>query len=86
LGCKELKTGAFIFIQTVIGSEMKVFEELYKIPEVKEVYIVYGIYDIIAKIEADSLEKIRQIIISRIRRIPEIRTTNTMVIVEGTRK
>ncbi len=65
---------------------MKVFEELYKIPEVKEVYIVYGIYDIIAKIEADSLEKIREIIISKIRRIPEIRTTNTMVIVEGTRK
>jgi len=65
---------------------MKVFEELYKIPEVKEVYIVYGIYDIIAKIEADSLEKIRQIIISRIRQIPEIRTTNTMVVVEGSRK
>ncbi len=81
-----MKTGAFIFIQTEIGSEMKVFEELYKIPEVKEVYIVYGIYDIIAKIEADSLEKIRQIIISRIRQIPEIRTTNTMVVVEGSRK
>ncbi|MCD6301260.1 MAG: Lrp/AsnC ligand binding domain-containing protein [Staphylothermus sp.] len=65
---------------------MKVFEKLSKIPEVKEVYVVYGIYDVIAKIEANSLEKIREIIINRIRRIPEIRTTSTMVIVEGTRK
>ncbi len=74
--------GAIVLIQTDIGAESRVMEELYSIPEVKEVYIVYGIYDIVAKIEADSLDKVREVVTSRIRKLKEIRTTSTMVIVE----
>ncbi len=76
------KAGAIVLIQTEIGAESTVMEKLYDIPEVKEVYIVYGIYDVIAKVEAESLERIREVITSRIRKLPEIRTTSTMVIVE----
>ncbi|RLG80610.1 MAG: Lrp/AsnC family transcriptional regulator [Thermoprotei archaeon] len=77
---------AIVLIQTDIGAETRVMEELYKIPEVVDVYIVYGIYDIVVMIEADSLEKIREIITNRIRKLPEIRTTSTMVVVEGRSK
>lgn len=80
------KAGAIVLIQTEIGAESTVMEKLYEIPEVKEVYIVYGIYDVIAKIESDSLEKIREVITSKIRKLQEIRTTSTMVIVEEKRK
>lgn len=76
------KAGAIVLIQTEIGEESTVMSKLYEIPEVKEIYIVYGIYDIIAKVEADSLEKIREVITTKIRKLPEIRTTSTMVIVE----
>ncbi len=76
------KAGAIVLIQTDIGAESRVMEELMKIPEIKEAYIVYGIYDIIVKIEADSLEKIREVITNKIRKLPDIRTTSTMVIVE----
>lgn len=76
------KAGAIVLIQTDIGAESRVMEELIKIPEIKEAYIVYGIYDIIVKIEADSLEKIREVITNKIRKLPDIRTTSTMVIVE----
>ena len=76
------KAGAIVLIQTDSGAESRVMEELMKIPEIKEAYIVYGIYDIIVKIEADSLEKIREVITNRIRKLPDIRTTSTMVIVE----
>ncbi len=76
------KAGAIVLIQTEIGAESTVMEKLYEIPEVSEIYIVYGIYDIIAKVEAESLEKIREVITTRIRKLPEIRTTSTMVIVE----
>ncbi len=76
------KAGAIVLIQTEIGAESTVMEKLYSIPEVKEVYIVYGIYDVIAKVEAESLERIREVITSKIRKLPEIRTTSTMVIVE----
>ncbi len=77
---------AIILIQTDIGAETRVMEQLYDIPEISEVYIVYGIYDIVALIEADSLEKIREIITNKIRKLPEIRTTSTMVVVEGRSK
>jgi len=76
------KAGAIVLIQTEIGAESTVMDKLYEIPEVKEIYIVYGIYDVIAKVEAESLEKIREVITSKIRKLPEIRTTSTMVIVE----
>ncbi|ABN70053.1 transcriptional regulator, AsnC family [Staphylothermus marinus F1] len=76
------KAGAIVLIQTDIGAESRVMEELIKIPEITEAYIVYGIYDIIVKIEAGSLEKIREVITNKIRKLPDIRTTSTMVIVE----
>jgi DNA-binding Lrp family transcriptional regulator len=74
---------AIILIQTEIGAESKVLDELMKIPEVKEAYIVYGTYDIVVKIESDTLEKIREIVTNRIRKLPDIRTTVTMIVVEG---
>jgi DNA-binding Lrp family transcriptional regulator len=47
------------------------------------VYIVYGTYDIVVKVEAEALEKIRDIVTNKIRRLPDIRTTVTMIVVEG---
>ena len=78
--------GALVLIQTEIGAESRVLEELIKIPEVKEVYIVYGTYDVVAKIEADTLERIREVITDRIRKLNDIRTTVTMIIVEERKK
>ncbi|MEM1628350.1 MAG: Lrp/AsnC ligand binding domain-containing protein [Desulfurococcaceae archaeon] len=76
------KASAIILVQTEIGSESKVLDELFKIPEVKEAYIVYGTYDLVLKIEAEALEKIREIVTNKIRKLPDIRTTVTMIVVE----
>ena len=73
---------AFVLINTELGSEDEVFEELTKIPGVTEAYIVYGAYDIIVMVKADSLNELRNIVINKIRKIPKVRSTTTMVIVE----
>ncbi|HDD26533.1 MAG TPA: Lrp/AsnC family transcriptional regulator [Acidilobales archaeon] len=73
---------AFVLINTELGSEDEVFEELTKIPGVEEAYIVYGAYDIIVLVKAESLNELRSIVINKIRRIPKVRSTTTMVIVE----
>ena len=73
---------AFVLINTELGSEDEVFEELTKIPGVEEAYIVYGAYDIIVLVRAESLNELRSIVINKIRRIPKVRSTTTMVIVE----
>jgi DNA-binding Lrp family transcriptional regulator len=61
-----------------MGSETDIIQQLMKIPEVKEVRGTYGAYDIFAKLESDSREKLDDILTNNIRRIPKIRSTNTL--------
>lgn len=76
---------AFILINTEIGCEDEVMKALESIDEVKEAYIVYGVYDIIAKVEAEDMEVLRNIVSSKIRKIPKVRSTMTMIVVEERR-
>ncbi len=74
---------ALVLINAEIGSEEEVFNEVCKIEGVTEAYIVYGVYDIVVKVEADTMDKLKEIIASRIRKLPKVRSTLTMIIVEG---
>ena len=75
---------AFVLINAEIGSEDEVVTELRKIANVKESYVVYGVYDIVAKVEAESMDKLKEIVTWKIRRLDRVRTTLTMIVVEGT--
>jgi len=74
---------AFVLINAEIGSEDEVVVELRKIGNVKESYVVYGVYDIVAKVEADSMDKLKEIVTWKIRRLDKVRSTLTMIVVEG---
>lgn len=74
---------AFVLINAEIGSEDEVVTELRKIVNVKESYVVYGVYDIVAKVEADSMDKLKEIVTWKIRRLDKVRSTLTMIVVEG---
>lgn len=69
---------AYLLIQCDMGSEIDIIEHLVKIPEVKEVRGTYGVYDIFAKLESESREKLDEILTNNIRKIPKIRSTNTL--------
>ncbi len=71
---------AFILITSELGSETDVMKELKKIDETKEAHKVYGVYDIIARIEADTMENLKDVISLKVRRIYGIRSTITMTI------
>ncbi|HDO42163.1 MAG TPA: Lrp/AsnC family transcriptional regulator, partial [Candidatus Bathyarchaeota archaeon] len=60
--------------------------ELKKIEGVKEAYSVYGVYDIVAKVRADSMDKLKDIVTWRIRRLNKVRSTLTMIVIEEMRK
>jgi len=74
---------AFVLINAEIGSEDVVLKELKKMPNVKEAYLVYGVYDIIAKVEAESMDKLRETITWKIRRLDKVRSTLTMIVIES---
>ncbi|MFW9914034.1 MAG: Lrp/AsnC family transcriptional regulator [Candidatus Thorarchaeota archaeon] len=75
-------TVVFVLINSAIGAENNVLTALQEIDAVVETYIVYGVYDIIAKVRGPSMDEIRTIVHGEIRKIPEVRNTLTMVVVE----
>ena len=74
---------AFVLINADLGAEEEVVKEIKNTEHVKEVYIVYGVYDIVAKIEADTMEKVKETITWKIRRLEKVRSTLTMIVVES---
>ena len=74
---------AYILINCEIGSEEQVITALKTVDGIKEVHGTFGAYDIIVKISSESIEKIRETISWKIRKIEKIRSTLTLTKVEG---
>ena len=72
---------AFVMINTELGSEKEVLDEIRKIDEVKESCIVYGIHDIAVKIGADTMDKLNEIV-TWVRSLDKIRATITLILIE----
>lgn len=64
-----------LLINAELGKEDGLIKELRNIEKVKETRFVYGIYDIIAKVEVESVEKLRKILTSKIRHLIDVRST-----------
>jgi len=77
---------AFVLINTEIGSESDVLKTLKKVDGVVEAYSVYGVYDVIAKIKADSMDKLKEMVTWNIRRLDKVRSTLTMIVTEEVAK
>lgn len=70
---------AFVLINSEIGGEQEVVDQLNAMKEVVEVSIVYGVYDVIVKLEADSMEVLKELITSKVRHLNKVRSTMTMI-------
>ena len=74
---------AFVLINAELGKEREILKELRGMSEIKEAHIVFGVYDIIAKVETAGADALKETVASKIRRIREIRNTLTMTVAEG---
>lgn len=72
---------AFILVNTDLGSELAVQAELKKVHGIVGVYQVYGVYDILVEIEAESDQHLKDIIFSGIRSLDHVRSTITLTTV-----
>lgn len=73
---------AFVLVNAEVGSENEALKQLRTIEQVKEAYMVYGVYDIVAKVEAETMDKLKAIISSKVRRLNKVRSTLTMIVIE----
>ncbi len=73
---------AFVLINVESGSEEEVLEQIKKTEGVEEAYYSYGVYDIITKVKADSMEKLRDTVTRKVRTISRVRSTLTLIMME----
>ncbi len=69
---------AFLFVVAELGFEEDVLHEIRMLPDVKEAHLVYGMYDIMVKIEALSPNKVDELV-AKIRKLDKIRSTQTLI-------
>ena len=77
----QILATAFVLINAEIGAESEVLKGLKEIGEVKEAHMVYGVYDIIARIKTETMQELKDIISWKIRRLDKVRSTLTMIVV-----
>ncbi len=73
---------AYILINCELGSEDGVIKDLKALSGVAEVKGVFGVYDIIARIKAATEEELKKTV-GRIRSHQSIKSSLTMVVIEG---
>jgi len=74
---------SYVLINCELGSEKETISSLKGLDHVKEVHGTLGLYDVIAKLEADSEESIKKIVTTTIRKLPKIKSTITLIRAEG---
>ena len=81
----------YILINSDLGSDVEIIQKIKQILDSEssikyEVQGVYGVYDIIVKITADSMDLLRSIITNKIRKIDKVYSTLTMMVIEEQEK
>ena len=69
---------SFVLIKTKPGKECDVYNIINKEPEIVEFNQLFGEYDLIVKIETETVEQISQIVVEKIRQVPGIIDTKTL--------
>ena len=75
-------TGAYVLFNVESGAEEQVLKEVKLVDDVQEAYVTYGVYDLILKVNAASMEVLKQLISYRLRTIDNVRSTMTLILTE----
>ena len=72
---------AFVFINTEPASMPEVLKEVKAVEGVEEAQMVYGVYDIVAEVQTETMDQLKRIIAYKLRRIAKVLTTQTLLVV-----
>ena len=71
---------AFVLLNVDPGTEEEVRDTVSKIEEVEEAHLVYGTYDLVLKVRADTMDEVKKAVTGKIRKLDEVRSTLTMLV------
>jgi DNA-binding Lrp family transcriptional regulator len=73
---------AYVLFNVGAGSEDQVLKDAKSISGVQEAYVSYGVYDLVIKVKADSMEQLKELVTHRLRKIKHVRSTLTLMLTE----
>ena len=71
-----------MLINAEVGREKDLLNRVRAVQNVKEVHVTYGVYDLIAIVEAENQNRLQEVITRKIRSLAGLKTTLTMIVVE----
>ena len=73
---------AFVLVNTELGAEKGVLEALRSIEEVEETHLVRGVYDIVVRVRAETIDGLREIVTWNIKRLDGVKLAMVLIVME----
>ncbi|MGA3111068.1 MAG: Lrp/AsnC ligand binding domain-containing protein [Candidatus Bathyarchaeia archaeon] len=73
---------AYILLNVEPGAEGKVLDRLKGLDIVREAFVSYGVYDLIVRLKADTMDELKDAVSHKIRTTDQVRSTVTLILVE----
>ena len=73
---------AYVLFNVDSGSEEQVLMSAKAMGGVQEAYVSYGVFDLVMKVKADSMEQLKELVTHRLRIISNVRSTLTLILTE----
>jgi len=73
---------AYVLFNVESGSEDQVLNDVRKVEHVMEAYVSYGVYDLVVKVKADTMNEVRELVSYHLRAIKNVRSTLTLMQME----
>ncbi len=71
---------AYVLIALDSAREQQIYQKLKELDGVKDAHILFGEWDMVAKLELENPEALSSFVIQNIRSIPGVRLTSTMIV------
>jgi len=73
---------AYVLFNVESGAEDQVLTAIRSLEGIEESYVAYGVYDLVIRVKADSMEKLKEVVTHKLRTIKNVRSTLTLILTE----
>jgi len=80
LRCDNMAVLVYVLFKVSSGTEREVAQKLIEFEEVLQADIIFGEYDVIAKLSTKDLDTLENFVSEKVRNVPNVLVTSTMII------
>ena len=74
-----VKMKAYVLLNAELGQEASMIDSLRGVKEITNIYSLYGIYDLIIEMEAESMDRVKEVVFNNVRRLDHVKSTITLL-------